>query len=96
MKDTLLAKGPRQQVARIEDMCDAHVSHKWLFHVDACAERVLAPHDLVVNVQDRLGNRSYTGEGGCRLRGTFLDSQLERGDVCNIAGRRLQRQSETA
>ena len=36
---------------------------------------VLPLHDFVVDVQKRLGN--YTGECGCRLCGTFLDSQLE-------------------
>ena len=30
-------------------------------------------------------NRSYTGESGCRLCGTFLDSQVEHGETCGIA-----------
>ena len=44
---------------RIEDLCE-------LFHLGACAGSVLALHDSAVNVQKRLGNWSYTGDGGCR------------------------------
>ena len=62
-RNTLQAKGARQKVARIEDLCNTHVSHKRLYHLDACAGSVLAPHDFVVNVQKWLGNRGYTGEG---------------------------------
>ena len=36
LKDTLLSKGAWQQVTRIEDLCHAQVSHKWLYHLDAC------------------------------------------------------------
>ena len=61
-------------MARIEEWCHTHVCHKWLYHLDACAGSVLALHDFVINVQKRLGNRSYTGEGGCRLCGAFLDA----------------------
>ena len=32
-----------------------HVSHKWLYHLDACAGSVLTPHDYITNVQKRLG-----------------------------------------
>ena len=39
-----------------------HVSHKWLFHVDACAGSVLAPHDIVVNLQKRLTSVSLETE----------------------------------
>ena len=28
-------------------MCRAHVSHKWLYHLDACAGSVLTPHDCI-------------------------------------------------
>ena len=53
---------------------------------DACAGSVLAPHDrFVVRVQKRLGNRSSTEKGGCQLRGTVLDSQLEHGEICGAA-----------
>ena len=68
-------KGAWQQVVRVEDLCDTHVSHKWSFHLDACAGSVLAPHDFAAHVQRRLGKRSYTGDCGCRLCGTFLDPQ---------------------
>ena len=53
LEDTLQAKGARQQVARIEDLCNMHVSHRWLHHLDAYAVSVLAPRDFVVNVQKR-------------------------------------------
>ena len=42
MRDTLRGKGVWQQVTRIEDLCHTHVSHKWLYHLDACAGSV--PH----------------------------------------------------
>ena len=57
LKDTLLSKGASQQVARIEDLCHAQVSHKWPYHLDACAGCVLTPHDYITNGQKRLGNR---------------------------------------
>ena len=61
LKDTLLSKGAWQQVTRIEDLCHAQVSHKWLYHLDACAGSVLTPHDYITNVQKRLGNRALGG-----------------------------------
>ena len=60
------------------------IEHKWPYHLDTRAGTVPAPHDFVVNVQKRLGIRSYTGEGGCRLCGTFLDPRLEHGEICSI------------
>ena len=41
LKSTLFSKGAWQQVTRIEDLCHTHVSHKWLYHLDACAGSVL-------------------------------------------------------
>ena len=79
------AKGTWQQVTRIVDLCHTHVSHEWLYHLDACAGSVLAPHDFVLNAQKRFANRSYAGEGGCRLCGTFLDPHLEHGETCSTA-----------
>ena len=55
------------------------VSHKWLYHLEACAGSVLTPHDYITNVQKRLGNRACTGFGECRRCGSFLDPQLEHG-----------------
>ena len=43
------------------------------------------PHDYITNVQKRLGNRAWTGFGQCRLCGSFLDPQLERGETCSTA-----------
>ena len=47
LKNTLLFRGAWQQVTRIEDLCHTHVSHKWLYHLDACGESVLTPHDYI-------------------------------------------------
>ena len=85
LKDTLLSKGAWQQVTRIEDLCHAQVSHKWLYHLDACAGSVLTPHDYITNVQKRLGNRVWVGGGQCRCCGSFLDPQLEHSETCSNA-----------
>ena len=77
LKHTYHTQGAWQQVSRIEDLCHTHVSHKWLYHLDACAGSVLTSHDCITNVQRRLGNRDCTGFGQCRLCGSFLDAQLE-------------------
>ena len=45
LKDAVFTKGAWQQVTWIEDLCLAQVPHKWLYHLDACAESVLTPHD---------------------------------------------------
>ena len=81
LKSTLLSKGAWQQVTRSEDLCHTQVSHKWLYHLDACAGSVLTPHDYTTIVQKRLGNRAWTGFGECRLCGSFLDPQLEHGET---------------
>ena len=44
LKDTFLSNGAWQQVTRIEDLCHAQASLKWLYQRDACAESVLSPH----------------------------------------------------
>ena len=36
-------------------------------------------------MQKRLGNRTWTGFGQCRLCGSFLDPQLEHGETCSTA-----------
>ena len=53
--------GAWQQVTRVEDLCHVQVSHKWLYHLDACAGSVLTPHDYNANVQKKLGNRVWVG-----------------------------------
>ena len=85
LKCTLLSKGAWQQVRRVEDLCHTHVSHKWLYHLDACAGSVLTPHDCITNVQKGFENRALTGFGECRLCGSFLDPQLEHGETCSTA-----------
>ena len=82
LKDTLLFKGAWQQVSRIEDLCHAQVSHKWLYHLDACAGSVLTPDDFITNVPQRLGNRVWVGGGQCRCCGFLLDPQLEHAEPC--------------
>ena len=81
----LLSKGAWQQVTGIEDLCHAQVSRRWLFHLDACAGSVLAPHDYITNVQKRLGNRLWEGDGHCRCCGFFLDPQVEHAETCSTA-----------
>ena len=46
--------------------------------MDACAGSVLATQEFAINAQKMLGNRSCTGEGGCRQCGTFLDPHLSK------------------
>ena len=75
LRCTLLSKEAWQQFTRIEDLCHTNVSHKWLYHLDACAGSVLTPHDYITNVQKRLGNRAWTGFGESRTGGSFLDPQ---------------------
>ena len=53
--------------------------------LDACAGSDLTPHDCVTNVQKRLGNRTWTGFGQCRMCGSFLDPQIEHGEICSTA-----------
>ena len=61
LKKTLYSMGTWQQVMGIEDWCHTQVSHRWLYHLDACAGRVLTPHDYITNVQKRPGIRAWTG-----------------------------------
>ena len=61
LKVSLLSKGAWQQVTRIEDLCHAQVSQKWLYHLDACAGSVLTPNDNITYVLKRLGNRVWVG-----------------------------------
>ena len=37
LKNTLFSKGAWQRATRIQDLCHTHVTHKWLYHLDACA-----------------------------------------------------------
>ena len=83
LKNALRSKGAWQQVPRREDLCHTHVSHKWLYHLDACAGSVLTPRDCITNVQKRLGNREWTSFGQCRFCGSFLDPQVEHGETCS-------------
>ena len=49
------------------------------------ARRMLSAHNSVTNVQKRLGNWCYTGQGSCRVCGAFWDLQLEQSDTCSTA-----------
>ena len=84
-----LAKWPTQpqtQVTRIQDLSHPQVSHKWLYHQRiACAGSVLTPNDYIANVQKRLGNRVWLGDGQCQCCGSFLDPQLEHVETCSNA-----------
>ena len=83
-KSALLSKDALQ-ITRIEDLCRRQVSHKRLYHLDACAGSVLTPHDCITNVQKRLGNQPWTCFGQCRICGSFLGPQLEHGETCSTA-----------
>ena len=50
---TLLSKGDWQQVTRVEDLCHAQVSHKWRYHLDACAGSVLRPHHCIAQSAEK-------------------------------------------
>ena len=41
------------------------------------------PHDYVTNIQKRLGNRLWEGDGQCRCCGSFLASQRENAETCS-------------
>ena len=76
LKSTLLSKGAWQQVTRVDDLCHTHVSHKWLYHLDACAGSV--PDAARLHYQ-------CVGDGQCRCCGSFLDPQLEHAETCSTA-----------
>ena len=82
LRRTLQSKSAWPQSARIEDLCDPHVSHKWLFHLDAGKGSVLAPHDFVVSVQRRQGDAAAWSVGPCGLCGAFLDPQMKHCETC--------------
>ena len=63
-------------------LCHSQVSHKWLYHLDACAGSVQAPHGYSTNVQ--IGNR-VLGGGQCRCCDSCLDPQLEHAETCSNA-----------
>ena len=69
LKHSLQAKRKWQQVVWIEDLCNTHVSHKWLWtHVREVSWRRTTLWSMF---KTRQGNRSSTGESGSRLCGTF-------------------------
>ena len=47
--------------------------------------KCLTSHDYITNVQKRLGNRTWTGFGQCRLCGSLLDHQMEHCEICSAA-----------
>ena len=80
LKDTLLSKGAWQQVTRIEGLVSfskspTHGSTTWT------PGSVLTPHDYVPNIQKRLCNKLWQGDGQCRRRGSFLDLHLEHAET---------------
>ena len=58
---------------------------KGFSHLDVCAGSVLTLHDYITNVQKRLGNRLWEGDGQCRCCGSFLDPQLKHAEACSPA-----------
>ena len=78
LKNTLFSKGAWQQ-----DEDSRLVPHARLSQV--ALPPGYTPHDFITNVQKRLGNRTWTVFGQCRLCGSFLDPQLEHGETCSTA-----------
>ena len=79
-------KGAWQQVGRNEDLCSLPLatslingSATWTLLQEVSYRRMT----FVINVRKRRGNRSYTGNDGCRFCGTFLDFQVEHGETCS-------------
>ena len=83
MEDTLLSNGAWQQVIRIEVLCHAQVSRRWLFHLDACADCVLTPHDYITNVQKRLRNRLWECDWQCAAPCWTLSWSMQK--LCSTA-----------
>ena len=70
-------------MARVQDMCHTHVSHKWLHHLDACARSALTLHVLVTNVQTRLATERGHASVSADCVVPFLDPQLEHVETCS-------------
>jgi hypothetical protein len=81
----LESQGAWTQLTRISELRHKDVSRKWLHHLDTKSGSVLASVDFVVNVQKRLGCRSYTGAAMCRICGSQLDTHLEHSETCSTA-----------
>ena len=73
-KHTLHTKSAWQQGPRTEDLCHTHVSHKWLYHPDACAGSAFTPHDNITNVQKKTRQPRLHELWSLPPCGSFLDS----------------------
>ena len=63
LKETLLSGSAWQHVTRIEDLCHAQVSHRWLFHLNPCAGSVslfFRSHVACVSKPRQNKNERYT------------------------------------
>jgi len=85
LENTLQQQSAWTHLDRIRELRHKDVSHKWLRHLDVKTGAVLTAADFVVNVQKRLGCRTYTGDAACRLCGAHLDAQLEHAEICCTA-----------
>ena len=83
--DMGLLRAPEEPTQCAAAPSAAFTSHKWLYHLDACAGSVLTPHDYITNVHKGLGNRIWVSDGQCRCCGSFLDPQLEHAETCSNA-----------
>ena len=81
LEDTLQPTETWQQVARIEDLCHTHLARGCVSrtHVRGLSWRRTTLWSMF---KRRPGDRSYTGDGGARVCGTFLGSQLATTLVC--------------
>ena len=85
LADTLKQQGAWPHEQRLAEIRHKEVSHRWLRNLDAKVGGVLAPADFVINVQKRIGCRSYTGCAPCRICGATLDTYLEHSETCSTA-----------
>ena len=79
LKNTLLSKGACQQVTKIEDLCHAQVSHKWLLPPGRM--RGKCPDAERLHYERAEKTRQQTLGGWCRCCGSFLNPQVEHAET---------------
>ena len=72
-------------VAASGDLCHTRVSHKWLYHLDACAGKCSDAARQHHQRAEQTWQQAWTAFGQCRLGGSFLDPQLELRETCSTA-----------
>ena len=85
LADKLKQQGAWQQLQRFTEIRHKEVSHRWLSNLDPKSGSVLASADFTINVQKRIGCRSYAGSALCRVCGVPLDAYLEHSETCSTS-----------